>query len=109
MLGAVALDEQRAAVRVQPEGQQRRRHLAGLPSESIAVMEAGQGVVVDDAVDRLELLLERDVVADRPEIVPEVDDPGRLDAAEDPPPRGPSRRGGSDGSWFHVRHHGWRV
>ena len=45
---------------------------------------ARQRVVVDDAVDRLVLLGERDVVPDRAQVVAEMDDPGRLDAGEDP-------------------------
>ena len=109
VLGAMALDEQRAAVRIQPEGEQRRGHLAGPAAQHVGIVKARQGVVVDDAVDRLELGLERDVVANRAEIVAEVDDPGRLDAAEDAPPRGRSRRGGRNGSWFHGSCHGWRV
>ena len=43
-----------------------------------------QRVVVDDAVDGVVLLLERDVVPDRAEVVAEVGDARRLDAAEDP-------------------------
>ena len=68
------------------------------------IVGARQGVVVDDAVDRLVLPLERDVVADRPEVVAEVDDARRLDAAEDARPlgRGARRRGGGS----HVEGHG---
>ena len=88
MLGAVALDEEGAALRVEAEGEERCRHVdRPLPQED-RVVGARQGVVVDDAVDRLVLPLQRDVVADRPEIVAEVDDAGRLDAAEDPGPLG---------------------
>ena len=71
-------------LRVEAEGQQRGGHLARLAAQRVGVVEARQGVVVDDAVDRLELVLERDVVADRAQVVAEVDDPRRLDAAEDP-------------------------
>ena len=77
--------------------------------ERIGVVEARQGVVVDDAIDRLVLDLERDVVADRAEVVAEVDDPGRLDAAEDALAGGRSRRRGGDGGWLQVGRHGWRV
>ena len=83
-LRAVALDEQRAALRVEPEREQRRRHLAGARAQDVGVVGARQRVVVDDAVDRLVLVLEPDVVADRAQVVAEVDDPGRLDAREDP-------------------------
>ena len=84
VLGAMALDEERALLRVEPEREERRGHVAGPGSERVGVVEARQGVVVDDAVDRLVLALERDVVADRSQIVAEMDDPGRLDPAEDP-------------------------
>ena len=67
---------------IEAEGQQCRRHLAGLAAESVRIVGARQGVVVDDAVDRLELVLEPDVVADRAEVVPDVGRAGRLDAAE---------------------------
>ena len=90
--GPVALDEQRAALRVQAEGQQRRRHLAGPGPQQDRIVGARQGVVVDDAVDRLVLPLQPDVVADRAQVVAEVDDPGRLDAGEDARPVGSGGR-----------------
>ena len=65
VLRAVALDEQRAALRVEPEGEQRGGHLARPRPQDAAVVGARQRVVVDDAVDRLVLGLEPDVVADR--------------------------------------------
>ena len=78
-LGPVALDEQRAAVRIEAEGQQRGGHLARPRPQQDRVVLARQRVVVDDAVDRLVLGLEADVVADRAQVVAEMDDPGRLD------------------------------
>ena len=42
-----------------------------------------QGVVVHDAVDRVVRLLHRDVVAEGAQVVADVRQPGRLDAAED--------------------------
>ena len=66
---------------IEPEGEQRRRHLARPLAQHVAVVRARQRVVVDDAVDRLVLGLEPDVVADRAEVVAEVDDARRLDAA----------------------------
>src|SRR4029078_13381374 len=75
-------------------------------------MEARQSVVVDDAVDRLVLGLERDIVPDRSQVVAEMDDPRRLDAREDPRTGGTERggiarvaRGGGDG----LVGHGPRV
>ncbi len=99
VLGPVALDEQRAVLGIEPEGQQRGRHLAGPGAEELRVVGARQRVVVDDAVDRLVLELEPDVVPDRAEVVAEVDDPRRLDPAEDPRPgrgRGDRRRRGGE-------------
>ena len=71
-------------LRVEAEGEQRGGHLARPAAQRVGVVEARQRVVVDDAVDRLVLVLERDVVADRAQVVAEVDDPRRLDAGEDP-------------------------
>ena len=107
VLGAMALDEQRAPLRVDAERQQRRRHLARARPQDAAVVRARQGVVVDDAVDRLVLGLQPDVVADGPQVVAEVDDPRRLDAREDPWPRRACRelrRGRGE-----VGRHGGRV
>ena len=67
-----------------PEGEEAGGHLARPPAHDVRVVGARQRVVVDDAVDRLVLVLEHHVVADRAEVVAEVDDPGRLDAGEDP-------------------------
>src|SRR6476660_546090 len=53
--------------------------ISRLAAQRVGVVEARQGMVVDDAVDGLELLLERDIVADRAQVVAEVDDPRRLD------------------------------
>ena len=97
VLGPVALDEQRAALRVEPEGEQRGGHLAGLATQQVGVVQARQGVVVDDAVDRLVLPLELDVVADRAQVVADVRGARRLDAGEDARARGRGhhgRRGG---------------
>ena len=65
-------------------------------------MGAGERVVVDDAVDRLVLVLQHHVVPDRAQVVAQVDDPGRLDAGEDArtagrAPRGRRRRNELDG------------
>ena len=107
MLRPVALDEQGAAVRVEPEGEQGGGHFAGPCPEHVGVVRARQGVVVDDAVDRLVLGLQAHVVADRAEVVAEVDGPGRLDPGEDPRAlgrRGDRRRGGGE-----LGRHGSRV
>ena len=107
VLGPVALDEQRAAVRVQAQGEERGGHLEGACPQQHGIVAARQRVVVDDAVDRLVLPLERDVVPDRPEVVAEVDDARRLDAAEDARPLRRGARGRRCGK--HVEGHGGRV
>ena len=104
-LGPVTLDEQRAAVGIEAEREQRGGHLAGPRAQDIGVVRARQRVVVDDAVDRLVLGLEPDVVADGAEIVAEMDDPGRLDAREDPrvarpAPRAARGQGPARSSWL---------
>ena len=95
VLGAMALDEERAVLGIEAEGEQRRGHLAGARAQDVGIVGGGQGVVVDDAVDRLVLVLQAHVVADRAEVVAEVDDAGRLDAAERAK-RGRGRAGGRD-------------
>jgi hypothetical protein len=83
-LGSMALDEQRAALRVEAKGQEAGCHLAGLAAEPIGVVKARQRVVVDDAVDRLVLPLELHVVPDRAEVVADVGCARRLDTRKDP-------------------------
>ena len=58
-------------------------------------MGARQRVVVDDAVDRLVLVLEHHVVPDRAQVVAQVDDPGRLDARRRCAAGGTARRSGA--------------
>ena len=104
MLGPVGLDEEGAAVRVEAERQECRRHLAGPAPQHVRVMGRGQRVVVDDAVDRLVLVLEADVVPDRAQVVAEMDGPGWLDAAERPAAN--RLRGESGGGTGVGRHRG---
>ena len=107
VLRPVRLDEQRAALRVQAEGDERGRHLARALAEHVRVVQARQGVVVDDAVDRLVLRLQAHVVADRAEVVAQVGRAGRLDPGEDARPgRGRRGRGGRGGQ---LRRHRRRV
>ena len=76
----MALHEQGAALRIQAEGQEGGGHLAGLAPHPVRVVGAGEGVVVDDAVDRLDLVLEPNVIPDGAEVVADVRGAGRLDA-----------------------------
>ena len=78
-LGAMALHEEGALVRVEAQGNERRGHLARLATQLLAVVHAGKGVVIDDAVDGLVVLLQRHVIADGAQVVPQVRRPARLD------------------------------
>ena len=84
MLRHVGLHEQRAARRVEPRRQQPHRHLERAWREGCGVVRLGDGVQIHDAVDALELGLQRDPVHDRADVVAEVELARRLDAAEDP-------------------------
>ena len=109
VLGPVALDEERAALRVEAEREQRRGHVARPRAQDVGIVRRRQGVVVDDAVDRLVLVLERDVVADRAEVVAEVGDARRLDAAEGPRAVAARRRDAAPGVGAVARRHRRRV
>ena len=71
-LWPMALHKQGALVRIQAEGDQRRRHLPRLAAQSIAVMDAGKRVVIDDAVDGLVSLLQRHIVPNGAQVIPQV-------------------------------------
>ena len=75
VLRSVRLHKQGAVLGIQAKGEQRCRHLARALAQELGLVGAGQGVVVDDAVDRLVLPLEPHVVADRAEVVAEMHDP----------------------------------
>ena len=78
-LGAMALHKEGALVRVEAKGNERRGHLARLAPQLLAVVHAGKGVVINDAVDGLVVLLQRHVIADGAQVVPQVRRPARLD------------------------------
>src|SRR3546814_5945029 len=60
-----------------------RRHLARAGAQLGRVLPDGDGVQIDDTVDALEFVLQGHPVADRPEIVAEMQVAGGLDARED--------------------------
>ena len=66
----VALDEQRADLGVEADGQEQRGQLEGLAPQLGRVLRDGEGVQVDDAVERVAVLV-GDPVAQRPEQVAE--------------------------------------
>ena len=84
MLGHVALHEQGGDVGVEADGEQHRGQLDASASPIDAgLLGDGEGVEVDDAVEGVVLVLAGDPVAQRPEVVAEVDVAGGLDARED--------------------------
>ena len=92
---------------IEAQGDEGGRHLACPLAEHVRVVEARERVVVDDAVDRLVLVLEAHVVADRAEVVAQMGRAGRLDPAEDAGPgRGRGRNGRGGGQ---LRGHRRRV
>src|SRR3989304_2202587 len=85
-LGGGSGGEEGRPLGVEPQGQQAQRHLVRVESDQLRVVGAREGVVVDDAVDRVVSLLHRDVVAEGAQGVADVRQAGRLDAAEDAAP-----------------------
>src|SRR5690606_34945439 len=78
----VGLAHQGAAVRVEADGQEVQHHLVTQSLQLGAVVDGGQRMEVDDGVDRLVAVLERDVVLLLAEVVAEMRGAGRLDATE---------------------------
>ena len=84
----VALDEECAAGRVEPGGEEDRGRTAGPVGEAGRVVGHRDGVQVDDAVDRVVVVLSLHPMAHGPQVVAEMHLAGRLDAREDPGHRG---------------------
>ena len=59
------------------------RHLARRMTQLGRILRLGQRVQIDDAEDALVIVLQRDPVADRAEIIAEMQIAGRLDAGKD--------------------------
>jgi len=75
MLRHVGLADQGAALRIEPHRQQVEDHLVRQLAHLLAVVDRGHGVVIDDRVDRVVPVLERDVVDLRAEVVAQVRGP----------------------------------
>src|SRR5205085_948543 len=75
-----ALIEDDAALGVDPGGDIGGCDLAGRLAQFVGVLRQGQRVQIDDAEDAFVIVLQRDPVADRAEIVAEMQIAGRLDA-----------------------------
>src|SRR5262249_3253286 len=83
MAGHLALVEDDVLAGVDAGGEIAGRHLARLRAQRLRILPGGDGVLVDDAVDALELVLQPHPVPDSAEIVPEVEILGGLNARED--------------------------
>ena len=84
MIGVVALDEERAALGIEPGGEEEGGQGERRLPEILGVVRHRDRVEVDDADEGLALVLGVDPLPDRPDVVAEVLVAGGLDAAEDP-------------------------
>ena len=82
VLGDVALHEHRGDVGVEPDREQHRRQLDRGLADDAGLLDHGQRVQVDDPVEDLVLVLPVDPVAQRTQVVAEMDVTGGLDARE---------------------------
>src|SRR5215211_6102361 len=82
MLRYVALHEDGGDFRVEPDREQHRGELDRGVADDIRPLDHGQSVEIDDPVEDLALVLTGDPVAERTEVIPELDFAGRLDARE---------------------------
>lgn len=80
MLVNVALHENRRDVGVEPDREEHRRQLDGLPADHSRGLGDGECVKVDDAVEDVAVVLARHPVDERAEMVAEVNRTGGLDA-----------------------------
>ena len=84
VLGDVALDEQGAALGVEPDGEQVEGGVERVGPQVRRVDLGGQGVQVDHAVEGVVAVLEGDPVPQGPEVVPQGEVARWRDAGKDP-------------------------
>ena len=82
MLGDVALHEHGRHVGVEADGEQHRGELDRALADHARLLGDGEGVEVDDAVEGVVLVLVLRPRPQRPEVAPEVDVAGWLDARQ---------------------------
>ncbi len=82
MLGDVALDEERADIRVEPAGDQQRGQVEGRLAQLLGLLRKGDRVQVDDGVEGVHLVLLGHPAADGAHVVAEVLLARRLDSGE---------------------------
>ena len=83
----LALIEDDALIGVDPGGEIGGRDLAGVVGELGRILPHGNGVEIDDAIDAVVVLLERDEIPYRAQIVPQVQIAGGLNARKNAPHR----------------------
>ncbi len=83
MAGYLALIEHDVLGRIDARGDEGRGHLAGVLAQLVRVLEHGDGVQIDHAIEAVVLVLERHEFGDGAEIVAEMEIAGRLHAGED--------------------------
>ena len=103
MLGDMALHEQRAALRVDADGEEELREFEGPCPEHGRILGDGERVEIDDTEDGVGLTLIGHPVAESSEEGAELDRPGGFDAREDACHGGDAR--GSAG-WVRESHEG---
>src|SRR6185312_2624606 len=71
-----------ATLGIDAGGDIRRRDLARRLAQLVGILRLGQRVQIDDTEDAVVIVLQRDPVADRAEIITEMQIAGRLDAGK---------------------------
>src|SRR5215210_1857200 len=99
MLWYVALHEDRGDFRVEPDREQHRGQLDRGVANDVRPLRHGQSVEIDDPVEDLALVLPGDPVAERTEVIPELDFAGGLDARQHAGHEARGYRGTGSGSW----------
>ncbi len=78
----VRLAKERGLFRIEAQREIREGHLAGVLLEEQRIVHGGQGVQVGDEVERLLIVLQLNVLADRAEIIAPMGKAGGLDSGE---------------------------
>ena len=81
--GDLALVEHDVAGGIDARGDEGGRDLAGVPGKLVGVLEHGDGVEIDHAIEAVMLGLERHELGDGAEIIAEMEIAGRLHAGKD--------------------------
>ncbi len=80
--GDLALVEHDVPLRIDAGGDEGRGHLARVPGQLVGVLEHGDGVQIDHAIEAVVLVLQRHEFGDGAEIIAEMQIAGRLHAGE---------------------------